>query len=341
VLASLPIMFNFLRDELVEIIDWLEDSQDTLLFRFPGRTKNIKYGAQLTVRESQAAIFVDEGAIADVFGPGLYPLTTENMPVLSRLRGWAHGFRSPFLCDVYFVSTRQFQAVKWGTPNPILMRDPELKQVRVRAFGSYTIRISDPAQFLREFAGTGPVVHLADLEEKLRHGIVSHFSDALAEQGISVFDLARNTIELGERLRPLLQPDFSQLGLDLLRFFVEHTTVPPEVEAMLDKATELNVIGDNLNRLTQLEMASSIRTLAANEGSGAAALGAQVAMGAALAQQLAAGMPQATPSTAPRDEAASRAGILSTIKELASLRDAGALSEDEFQKKKAELLSRL
>ncbi|HET6150302.1 MAG TPA: SPFH domain-containing protein [Polyangia bacterium] len=355
-------LFGFVKGELVEVIDWLEADGDVLLHRFAGQSKSIKYGAQLTVRESQLALFVNEGRLADVYGPGRYPLTTETMPVMSRLHGWMHGFKSPFLSDVFFVSTRQFGALKWGTPNPVIMRDPELKQVRVRAFGTYSVRVADAPRFLRELAGTHAEIKLADVEGRLRHGIVSRFSDALAELGVSVLDLARNTTELGARLEPLLQPDFASLGLELVQFFIENASVPPEVEAMLDRVSQMNAVGD-IARFAQFEAAASIRALAEKSGSGGVAgLGAEVAIGAAIGQRMAGALQPPAPAataasptpllTAPGPAAAGRppspAGapadreqILATLKELGALRDAGVLTPEEFQAKKAELLARL
>jgi membrane protease subunit (stomatin/prohibitin family) len=350
-------LFRFLKDEVVEIIDWVEDGSDTLIHRFEGRSKAIKYGAQLTVRESQVAIFVNEGRIADVFAPGRYPLTTENMPVLTRLNGWMHGFQSPFLCDVFFVTTRQFPGLKWGTPSPVIMRDPDLNQVRVRAFGSYTLRVADAARFFREIAGTQGGVRVQDIEEKLRHAIISRFCDGLAELGVSVLDLARSYNELGGRMRPLLQPDFDAFGLELVQFYIENASVPPEVEALLDKVTQIHAVGD-INRYAKFEAASSIRTLAEKSGGGGlVGVGAQVALGAMVGQQLAEAAqvpPPVTPAAAPVQAPASlppsgapaapapdRQQIIALLKELGALKEAGVLTDEEFRAKKAELLAKL
>jgi membrane protease subunit (stomatin/prohibitin family) len=237
-------LFDFIRNELIEIIDWVDNSTDTIIWKFPDVENNIKIGAQLTVRESQVAILMDQGRIADVFRPGLHPLTTANMPVLTTLRGWKYGFDSPFKVDVYFVSTKQFTNLKWGTPNPVMLRDAEFKQVRVRAFGTFALRVSEAAKFLTEFAGTNSVVRVADVEGHLRSAIVNKFSDSLAEANVSVLDLARNYQELGERLRPLLQEDFDAYGLELTRFYLENASLPAEVEAFLDKTTQMNMAGD-------------------------------------------------------------------------------------------------
>lgn len=332
-------LFDFIRNELIEIIEWVDSSTDTVIYKFPDRENNLKNGAQLVVRESQVAVFMDQGRIADVYGPGRHVLTTENMPVLTTLRGWKYGFNSPFKVDVYFVSTKQFTNLKWGTPNPVILRDPEFKQVRIRAFGTFALRVTEPATFLREFAGTNPLVRIADVEGQLRSAIVNKFSDTLAEANVSVLDLARNYSELGERLRPLLQDDFAPYGLELTRFYLENASLPPEVEAFLDKTTQMSMAGD-MARFQQFQAGIAVEKAAEQEGGigGAAVLlgglGNMMGNATAPAQQAAAAAP-ATPAAPDRDQ------IMKMLRELGQLKADGILTEAEFDAKKAELLARL
>jgi membrane protease subunit (stomatin/prohibitin family) len=326
----MPPILNFLKNELLEVIEWVDETRDTVIWKFPDEQKDIKYGAQLTVRESQNAIFLNEGQIADVFVPGRFELVTQNIPILTKLKGWKYGFQSPFKSDVYFVSTRQFTNLKWGTPNPIIVRDPELKQVRVRAFGVYSLRINSAQLFFREFGGTNSLVKIQEIEETLRPKVVSKFTDALGEANVSVYDLARNFSELGDKLLPLLMNEFALLGLELVSFNIESTSMPPEVEQFLDKMTQMNMAG-NLQQFSQFQMAQSIPDLAKNQGAGIAAMGAGFAMGNQM-------MNQAQPQAAPKE---SRDEIMKTLKDLAGLKDAGVLTQEEFDKKKAELLAKL
>ena len=215
---------DFFRQEFIDIIEWVEQDQDTVMYKFPDQDKAVKYGAQLTVRESQKAIFVNEGQIADVYEPGRHELITANMPIMTTLRSWKYGFESPFKVDTYFVSTRQFTNLKWGTPNPIMMRDPEFKQVRIRAFGAYFIRIKDPKLFFQEYAGTAPVLRIGDIEESLRDLVSPKFAEALAEAQISVLDLATKYSELGELIKPIMQRDLDPFGIELTKFQITSCT---------------------------------------------------------------------------------------------------------------------
>jgi membrane protease subunit (stomatin/prohibitin family) len=327
----MPPIFNFLKNEFLEVIEWIEESRDVIIWKFPDEQKDIKYGAQLTVRESQNAIFLNEGQVADVFLAGRYDLVTNNIPIMTKLRGWKYGFQSPFKADVYFVNMRQFTNLKWGTANPIILRDPELKQVRVRAYGTYSIKISSPQLFFKEYGGTSPVVTIGELEEQLRNVVVSKFTDAIGEANVSVYDFARNFNELGDKILPLLIKEFSLLGVEIVNFFIQSTSLPPEVEAFLDKMTQMNMAGD-VNKFSQFQMANSIPDLAKNQGAGVAALGASFAMGNQMMQQ-AQGQPP------PKTE--SKEDIMKTLKDLAGLKDAGVLTQEEFDKKKAELLAKL
>ncbi|GAA4367310.1 SPFH domain-containing protein [Hymenobacter saemangeumensis] len=327
-------LFDFIRNELIEVIDWVDNTSDTVIWKFPDQENNIKQGAQLTVRDSQVAVLFDQGRIADVFGPGRHVLTTANLPILTTLRGWKYGFESPFKVDVYFVSTKQFTNLKWGTPNPVILRDPEFKQVRVRAFGTFALRVTEAAKFLKEFAGTQAQVRIADVEGQLRSAIVNKFSDTLAEANVSVLDLARNYQELGERLRPLLQDDFGAYGLELTRFYLENASLPPEVEAFLDKTTQINMTGD-MARFQQFQAGMALEKAAGQEGGigGAAVLlgGLGNMMGSAAAPA-----PAPAPAAGP-----SREETMKLLRELGQLKAEGILTEAEFDAKKAELLARL
>lgn len=329
-------LFDFIKNELIEIIDWVDATTDTVVWKFPDKENNIKYGAQLTVRESQVAVFLNEGQIADVFGPGRYTLTTQNMPLLTTLKGWKYGFESPFKVDVYFVSTKQFPNLKWGTQNPIIVRDPEFKQVRVRAFGTYALRVQDAGKFLKELAGTDPLVRIADVEGQLRSAIVNKFSDAVGESGVSILDLARNYHEMGDKLRPLLQDDFGAYGLELTKFYIENTSLPPEVEQFLDKTTQMNMAGD-MARFQQFQAGVAIENISEQEGGiGGTALlmgGLGQMMGGAMAPA-----PQQPAAGAPKED---KAQIMTMLKDLGELKAAGILTEEEFAAKKAELLARL
>ncbi|RIV24065.1 virion core protein (lumpy skin disease virus) [Fibrisoma montanum] len=327
-------LFDFIRNELIEVIDWVDNSTDTVIWKFPDNGNNIKYGAQLTVRESQVAVFMNEGQIADVYPPGRYELTTQNMPIMTTLRSWKFGFESPFKADVYFVSTKQFTNLKWGTQNPIIVRDPEFKQVRVRAFGVFSLRVTDGGKFIKEFAGTTPIVRIADVEDQLRTAIVSKFSDTVAEANVSILDLARNYQELGEKLRPMLQDDFTAYGLELTRFYIENTSLPPEVEAFLDKTTQMNMVGD-MARFQQFQAGMALEDAAENGGAAGTAI-LMGGLGNFMNNANAANAPQ--PAAAPKED---KAQVLELLKQLGELKAAGVLTEEEFTAKKAELLARL
>jgi excisionase family DNA binding protein len=268
--------------ELLEIIEWLDDSRDTLSYRFPDEDRAIKRGAQLIVRESQAAQFVYLGQYADTFGPGKYSLITDNIPVLSRIKGWKYGFESPFKADVYFVTTRLFAGNQWGTTNPVMLRDADLGVVRVRAFGTYDFRIVDAKRFLGEVAGTDEHFQLADFSNAMRSRIVSVFSQALATSHIPVLDAAGRYAELGEALLPLINPALTaKYGLEMAAFVVENVSVPPEVEQAIDKRSSIASI-QNLNDYVKYQVAQGI----AGGTAGTAAVGAELAVGMSIAQRM-------------------------------------------------------
>jgi membrane protease subunit (stomatin/prohibitin family) len=279
-------LWDKLRGELVDIVEWIDDTRDTMVWRFPRWQNEIKYGAKLVVRESQAAAFINEGALADLFlVPGTFTLDTQNLPVLSTLRGWKYGFNSPFKAEVYFVSMRTFTDRKWGTKNPIMMRDPEFGPVRLRAFGTFAIKVSDPATLIRNVAGTDGRFTVDEIGEQLRDLLVARFADVVGESKIPVLDLASNYDDLGKFLTTRLQPDFAQFGLSLCVLTVENISLPPEVEEAMDKRTSMGVIG-NMQQYTQYQTANAIGDAAKNPG-GLAGAGAGIGAGFAMAGQMA------------------------------------------------------
>lgn len=273
-------VFDFLKGEFVDVISWLDDSRDTMVWRFERRGQAIKYGAKLTVREGQAAVFVHEGQLADVFGPGLYMLETNNMPIMTTLQHWDHGFQSPFKSEVYFVNTTRFNDLKWGTKNPIMARDPEFGPVRLRAFGTYSMRVTDPATFLREIVGTDGEFTADEISNQIRNIIVQEFSQAIARSGIPVLDMAANTGDLSKIILDAISPKVAEYGLSLPEFYIENISLPEEVEKVLDKRTSMGIAGD-LNRYMQFNAAESL----SNPASGAGAMmgaGMAAGMGAAM-----------------------------------------------------------
>lgn len=277
-------IWDKLRGELIDIIQWLDDSRDTIVYRFERMNNEIKYGAKLVVREGQVGVFINEGQLADVFQPGTYTLTTQNLPILGTLKGWKYGFESPFKAEVYFVSTRQYTDLKWGTMNPIMLRDPEFGPVRVRAFGTYTMRVKDAGTFIRQVVGTDNRVTTEEIVTQLRNTIVSRFADIVGESKIPILDLASNYDEMGKFLGERMKPDFDALGVELPKLLIENVSLPPEVEAALDKRSSMGVIGD-LNKYMQFQAAESM-TKAAENPSGTAGAGMGMGMGFAMAQQM-------------------------------------------------------
>ena len=275
-------LMDFIKGELLEIIEWTDDSRDTLSYRFPDQDKEIKRGAQLIVRESQLVQFVYLGQFGDQFGPGKHTLSTDNIPILSRLKGWKYGFESPFKADVYYVTTRLFTGNKWGTSNPIMVRDPDFGIVRVRAFGTFDFRIVDAPLFLKEVAGTDDHFRLDEFADAMRSRIVSVFSEALATAKVPVLDVATRYSELGEALLPLINPVLGvKYGLGMTSFILENVSVPPEVEQAIDKRSSMAAVG-NLNDFVKYQMAKGLET----GGAGAGGIGAEMAVGLAMAQQM-------------------------------------------------------
>ena len=274
-------IMDFLKGELIEIIEWTDDSRDTLSYRFPDQDKAIKNGAQLIVRESQSVQFVYLGEFGDTFGPGKHTLTTDNIPVLTRLKSWKYGFNSPFKADVYFLNTRLFTGNKWGTANPVMMRDNDLGIVRVRAFGTYDFRISDAKLFLKEVAGSDHNFRLDEFSDTMRSRIVSVFADALASASIPVFDVASRYTELGEALLPLINPVVAaKYGIEIASFIVENVSVPPEVEQAVDKRSSMAAVG-NLNDYVKFQMAQGME-----KGGSSGGMATELAVGLSIAQQI-------------------------------------------------------
>ena len=273
---------DFVAGELVDIIEWLDDSRDTMVWRFPRPNNEIKNGAQLIVRPGQLALLVDQGHIADMFSPGRHQLTTANLPVLSKLRGWKYGFESPFKVEVIFVNTTQFTNRKWGTSNPVIVRDPSLGPIRVRAFGTFAIRVEDPPTLVRELAGTNSLFTVDLINDQLRDLVVTELGAALTEGAISIFDLAAKYADLGERMLDRVAPRFTQYGLELTQLVVENVSLPPEVESALDAKAKMGMLG-NLDQYAKLQSADALRDAARNPSGGAAA-GVGIGMGAAMAQ---------------------------------------------------------
>src|SRR3982750_1168758 len=281
-------------NQFIEVIEWLDNTGDIMLYRFPVAGQEIKNGAQLIVRESQVAVFVFEGQIADVFTPGRYSISGGNTPILSKLGAWKYGFNSPFKSEVYFANTKQFTDLKWGTMNPIMMRDADFGMVRLRAFGIYSIRVADPRAFIKEVAGTNGKFDTEDIEGQLKRTLVSGFTDGLGESKIAALDLASNYDELGVFGRKKLNEEFKSFGLELTKFIIENISLPPEVEAAMDKRTSMGVIGD-VGRYAQFQAADAMRDAAQNPGGGAGTgvgLGAGFALGNAMAGAMSDAMKQ-------------------------------------------------
>jgi membrane protease subunit (stomatin/prohibitin family) len=287
-------LWDKLRGELIDIIEWVDDTPDTMVWRFPRYDNEIKNGAKLIVRESQVAAFVREGQLADVFNPGTYTLETRNLPILSTLAGWKYGFNSPFKAECYFVSTRTFTGSKWGTKNPIMLRDPEFGMVRLRAFGTFALKVSDPPTFIKQVVGTNSRFSVEEINNQLRDMLVARFADVLGQSKIPALDLAGNQDELGKYVTDRIQQDFAPYGLQVVSLMVENISLPPEVEQAMDKRTSMGVIG-NLQAYTQFQAANAIGDAARNP-SGLAGTGVGIGMGVGLGQQVAQAMGQSMQS---------------------------------------------
>jgi membrane protease subunit (stomatin/prohibitin family) len=272
-------IFDFLSGEFIDVIAWVDDSRDTMVSRFEREGHEIKYGAKLTVREGQAAVFIHEGQLADVFTPGLYMLETNNMPVMTTLQHWDHGFKSPFKSEIYYVNTTRFNDLKWGTKNPIICRDPEFGPVRLRAFGTYSVKVTDPARFLTEIVGTDGDFTMDEISFQIRNIIVQAFSRTIARSGIPVMDMAANTRELGKLVGKDIEAQLAEYGLSLPELYIENISLPPAVEEVMDKRSSMGVIG-NLNEYMQFQAAEAL----GRDGAGGGAI--QAGLGAGLGMQI-------------------------------------------------------
>ncbi len=324
--------------QFLDILEWLDDSTDTLAWRFPMRGQEIQNGGKLVVRESQEAVFINEGQLADVFKPGTHNLTTQNLPILATLKGWKYGFESPFKSDVYFISTKLYNDLKWGTSNPIMMRDADFGMLRIRAFGIYSIKVVDSGTFLKQLVGTNGVYTVPDISEQLRKTIMSRFTDALGEAKIPALDLAAKYDEISEFVKQKLQEEFKSMGLELSKFFVENISLPEEVEAMMDKRTGVGMMAPVMGAYTQMQVADAIPLAAQNPG-GVAGMGMGVGlgfgMGNMMGQQMAGSAAQMgqqgfPAGNAPPAAAAPAKSLKEELTDLKELFDSQLISQAEF-----------
>jgi len=276
---------SFFSKQFIDVIHWTEPENGILAYRYPMEDMEIQNGAKLTVRDSQMALFVNEGQIADVFGPGLYTLDTATLPILTYLLNWDKAFKSPFKSDVYYFSTRLQTDQRWGTATPITFRDKEFGAVRMRGYGIYAYKIADPKVFYQKISGSRDIYRVGDLEGQLRNTIVARMTDAFAQSSVPFLDLAANQQQLGDRIASVLRPAFSELGLSLENFVVENVSLPDELQKILDQRIGMNIAGD-MSRLTQYQVAQSIPVAAANEGGGAAGIGVGLGAGITMANTM-------------------------------------------------------
>jgi membrane protease subunit (stomatin/prohibitin family) len=340
-------LLDFIKKQFIDILEWTEAGDGTLAWRYPMAGNEIQYGGSLTVRESQLAVFVNEGKVADVFGPGMHRLTTQTLPVLTYLKNWDKLFQSPFKSDVYFFSTRLQLDRRWGTTQPVTIRDQDFGAVRLRAFGNYAYRIADARLFYTAVSGTRERYTVEDLDGQLRGLMLQHISDAVAGSGVPFLDLAANQIEFAQQLQAATAPEFAKLGLALESVTVQNVSLPEELQKVLDQKIGMGMVGNDLGKFMQYQTAQAIPKFAEGAGGGggiagdAMGLGAGVALGQVMAQQLSQGLhggaapAPAAPTGLRPDE------VMATIEKLADLKAKGILTEDEFSAKKAELLKKL
>lgn len=342
-------LMDFIKKQFIDILEWMEAGDGTLAWRYPMEDREIQNGGSLTVRESQMAVFVNEGKLADVFGPGRYTLTTATLPVLTYLRNWDKLFKSPFKSDVYFFSTRQQVDQRWGTTQPVTIRDKDFGAVRLRAFGNYSFRLVDPKLFHTEISGTRDTYTVADLDGQLRGLMLQHISDAVASSGVAFLDLAANQVEFAKALMEATQPSFAALGLKLEAVTMQNVSLPEDLQKILDQKIGMGMVGD-MGKFMQYQTAQAIPKFAEGAGGGggiagdAMGLGAGVALGQVMAQQLGQGL-KAAAHEAPVAAAASAGvkpeDVMATLEKLGELKTKGILTQDEFDAKKAELLKKL
>lgn len=346
-------LMDFIKKQFIDILEWTESGDGVLAWRYPMAGNEIQYGGSLTVRESQMAVFVNEGKVADVFGPGMYKLTTSTLPVLTYLKNWDKLFQSPFKSDVYFFSTRQQVDQRWGTSQPVTIRDKDFGAVRLRAFGNYSYRIADPKRFHTEISGTRDLYTVADLDGQLRGLMLQHISDAVASSGVAFLDLAANQIEFARALQEATAPSFEALGLKLESVTMQNVSLPEELQKILDQKIGMGMVGGDMGKFMQYQTAQSIPKFAEGAGQGgsvagdAMGLGAGVALGQVLAGQLSQGLqgqPAAPAAAAPAGAAAAAIrpeDVMATLEKLGELKAKGILTQEEFDAKKGELLKKL
>lgn len=327
-------LFDAFKKQFIDVIEWSEDESGLIQYRFPIIDKEIQNGGQLTVREGQLALFVDEGKIADLFGPGLHHLTTNNLPILTSLNNWDKAFESPFKSDVYFFVTRDQIDQRWGTPNPITIRDKDFGHIRLRAHGTYTFKLEDPKLFFEKVGGTRGQYTIDEINNQLVSDILTGISSYLGQADVAFLDMAANQQLFSDNLKTALEKDFSQYGLKLQDFNVQNLSLPEELQEYLDKKSQMNMVG-NLNQYAQFESADSIKTAAANEG-GAAGMGVGLGAGMSMGQTMMNNMPGGNNASSQSED-----DILATIEKLHGMKEKGILSEEEFNAKKAELLKKL
>lgn len=340
-------LVDFIKKQFIDVIEWTESTDGVLAWRYPFEDREIQNGATLVVRESQVALFVNEGKVADLFGPGTHKLTTQTLPLLTNLKNWDKLFASPFKSDVYFFSTRQQLDLRWGTSQPITLRDKDFGAVRLRAFGNYAVRLADPKRFHIEVSGTREAYTVADLDGQLRGLLLQHISDAVAQSGIPFLDLAANQIAFAKALSEAVAPSFDALGLKIEGLTIQNVSLPEELQKILDQKIGMGMVGQNMGQFMQYQAAQALPTIAAASGQGgggvagdAAGLGAGLALGQVMAQSIQQGL-QGAHGAAGAVAGLKPDEIMATIEKLADLKAKGILTEDEFSAKKAELLKKL
>jgi membrane protease subunit (stomatin/prohibitin family) len=336
-------LMSFIKKQFIDVIQWTEDGDGVLAWRYPMQDMEIQYGATLVVRESQMAVFVNEGKVADVFGPGTHKLITQTIPLLTNLKNWDKLFESPFKSDVYFFSTRQQVDQKWGTPQPITIRDADFGAVRLRAFGNYVYRVADPKLFHTEISGTRDSYAVTDLEGQLRGLVLQNISQAIAGSGIPFLDLAANQLVFAQALSKQLSPEFEKIGLKLESMTVQNLSLPEELQKVLDQKIGMGMVGGDMGKFMQYQTAQAIPKMAEGAASGgggiagdAMGLGAGVALGQVLAQNLQAGLQGGAAAAGVKPE-----DVMATLEKLGDLKAKGILTQVEFDAKKAELLKKL
>ncbi len=336
-------IFDFIKGQFIDVIEWVDFSRDVLMWKFPDQDKEIKMGAQLTVRESQAAILINEGKMADIYQPGRHELTTRNMPILTSLNSWKYGFDSPFKVDVYFFNTRQFTDNKWGTPSPVTIPDSKFGQVEFRAFGSYNFRIADFEKFFKELAGTNPILTLSEVDGTIKGKLVDRFTEVVAEMAETNFSFVQMQAQKSEfaaALQPRIAEYLDQFGLELTDFSIQSITLPDELREYLNKNTQMNMVGD-MQKFMQFQAANAVEKAAENPSGGNT--GVEMGTGFAMGQMMMNMMNNQGQQQGDQGqgEAPSKDDIMDTLKKLGELKKEGLITEEEFNEKKKELLAKL